>query len=129
MQSMPFPSNDDAPLIDTENKLDPKTLPWKKLHPNESMPMCFEVRSRNGQIDIYPYSDFRGIKLLHAGYLIVNIFGMEKTQLLIRGRNLSELAKHLSLGRVHWFGETQKKNYELPEACPHIESITVELLS
>jgi hypothetical protein len=123
MNNIPFPSNDVPQPINQRS--DPRDLPWKKLHPNEHMPMCFEVRSNSGTVETFPYSDFRGTKLIHAGHLIVNIFSMEKYQIVIEGRNLSELAKHLSLGRIHSFRESPKRNFETQEGQPHIEKISV----
>jgi len=127
MNSMPFPSNDDRQPVFSRTT-ETKEFPWKKLHPNEQMPMCFEVRFQDGSVETFPYSDFRGTKLLHAGYLIVNIYGMEKYQIVIEGRHLGEFAKHLSLGRIHWFGESPVLGHEPNETLPHIQNITIEAL-
>ena len=123
MQNMPFPSNDHKPATISEVSRDRETMSWKVLQSREATPMCFELRLRKGEVVTFPYSDFRGIRLLNAGRLIVNVYAMEKTQIVVHGRHLGELAKHISLGRIQWFGEVQKKNYELPESCPHIDCI------
>lgn len=125
MNSMPFPSNDDVQPIHL--KPNHKGLPWKKFHASESSLMCFEIRFRNGCIETFPYSDFRGTRLIHAGHLTVNIYGMEKYQITVLGRNLGELARHLSLGRIDWFGENEHGQRCL-ETASHIETITIETL-
>ena len=129
MNSMPFPSYDDGHLSSHLKTEDTDKMPWKKLHANEITPLTFEVRHRSGEITTFPYSDFRGTRLLNAGYLIVNIYSMEKYHVIVEGRNLAELARHLSLGRIQWFGETPNIGYELPETDPHIETITIEALT
>ena len=125
MKTMPFPSNDDIglpqqPIVGG--------LPWKKLHPNEAMPMCFEVRLPDGVVETFAYSDLRGTKLLHAGHLIIHIFGMEKYHIIVEGRNLGELARHLSLGRIQWFGQVGSET-ETPEVNSHIASVRIDALT
>ncbi len=90
--------------------------------------MCFEVRLSGGIVETFAYSDFRGTKLLHAGYLVVRVFGMEKYHIIIEGRNLTELAKHLSLGRIQWFGQVGRET-EASESNPHIASIRIDALT
>lgn len=129
MKTMPFPSNDGDELSQQPVASNTNCLPWKKLHPNEAIPMCFEVRLADGIIESFAYSDFRGAKLLHAGHLIVRVFGMEKYHIIVTGRHLGELAKHLSLGRIHWFGETAHGETETAESCPHIASVQIDALT
>lgn len=126
MKTMPFPSNDDIGL--PQQRREANGLPWKKLHPNEAMPMCFEVRLADGVVETFAYSDFRGTKLLHSGYLIVRVFGMEKYHIIVEGRNLDELAKHLSLGRILWFGQVGRET-EAPESSSHIASVRIDALT
>lgn len=125
MKTMPFPSNDDIGL---QPQATVDSLPWKKLHPNEAMPMCFEVRLPNGVVETFAYSDLRGTRLLHAGHLIVRVFGMEKYHIIVEGRNLGELAKHLSLGRIQWFGQVRRET-ETPEVNAHIASVRIDALT
>lgn len=129
MKSMPFPSNDDTHSILPPTKANAAEMPWQKLHPTAAMPLSFEVRVGNGVVETFPYSDFRGTKLLHAGYLIIRVFGMEKYHIIVEGRNLSELAKLLSLGRVQWFGETTVRELNAPESDPCITAIKIDELT
>lgn len=123
---MPFPSNDHVSPSEIDQKLDHQTPPWKKLHATEAMPMSFEVRRQNGEIETFTYGDFRGIKLLSAGYLIINVFAMEKTQIIVEGRHLGELASLISLGKIRWLCETPRTGTESPETAPQIDKITIE---
>ena len=125
MKTMPFPSNDEIGLQQPQFIGD---LPWKKLHPNEAMPMCFEVRLSDGVVETFAYSDLRGTRLLHAGYLIIRVFGMEKYHIIVEGRNLGELAKHLSLGRIQWFGQVGSETETL-ESNAHIASVRIDALT
>ena len=126
MKTMPFPSNDDVGL--SQNPIEQNVIPWKKLHANEATPMCFEVRMADGVVETFAYSDFRGTKLLHAGYLIVRVFGMEKYHIIVEGRNLGELATFLSLGRIRWFGQVGSET-EAPETGGYISSVRIDALT
>lgn len=129
-RNIPFPSND-VPIgnFQPSQKVDTKEPPWKKLEHSITMPMCFEIQLRNGEIYTFPYSDFRGARLMNAGYLIINVLGMEKYQITVEGRHLGELTKLLSLGKLCEFHETPNHGYELPETSPHIERIEIEALT
>jgi len=59
------------------------------------MPMCFEIRLRNGSVETFPCRDLRNARLLHAVclFVYVYVYGMEKYQIVIEGRRLDELEK------------------------------------
>ncbi len=98
---------------------------WQKTGQGASRPMCFEVRYRSGEIQAFPYADFRGYELRHQGYLVINILGMRRSTLTVEGRWLGDLARHLGLGSIDWLEET-KSSFDLPESEPCIERITFE---
>lgn len=126
-QKIPFPSNDrPVSRFDRRSESNSRT-PWKKLESGYT-PMCFEVRYRNGEVQAFPYSDFRGYQLQHEGYLVIKILGMQKSVLIVEGRWLSQLARHLSMGGIEWFGEISNA-LEVPESEPYIERITLEDLT
>lgn len=127
---IPFPSNDvPASHFKPVREMDTTEPPWKKLEHSQNTPMCFEIQFRNGEVQTFPYSDFRGARLMNAGYLIISVLGMEKYHIIVEGRLLGELSRLLSLGRVDWFQETPNHGYELPESSSHIEKITIEALT
>ena len=126
---IPFPSNDVPPSRfrrTPELKTAPEKSPWR--HCEGSMPMCFEVRFRNGEIRYFPYSDLRGCRLLHQGHLVVDILGFNKSHVVIEGRHLGELAKSLGLGDIEWLEESSM-TFHPPEEEPWIQSIEVEDLT
>lgn len=129
MNHMPFPSNDHTQDAPPQVQADPTKPPWRKLQPTELTPLTFEIEFRSGEIATFAYSDFRGVKLLHAGYLIISVLGMEKYHVIVEGRQLSDLARLISLGKIHGFRETPFQGYEVPENVPHIESVTVDILT
>lgn len=128
---IPFPTNVEPithykPVREIANKTEP---PWKEVGQRQGTPMCFEIQFRNGEIHSFPYSDFRGARLMNAGYLVISVLGMEKYHIVVEGRYLGELAKLLSLGKASEFHETPNHGYEQPESSPHIERIRIEALT
>ena len=126
-QRIPFPSND-QPMSRFDRRTDSSPItPWKKVESGPSL-ICFEVRYRSGEVQAFPYSDFRGYDLQHEGYLVIKILGMEKSVLIVEGRRLGQLARTLSMGGIEWFGELSSSK-EPDESEPWIESITFEDLT
>lgn len=128
---IPFPTNVEPithykPVQEVADTIKP---PWKEVGQRQDTLMCFEIQLRNGEIHSFPYSDFRGARLMNAGYLVVCVLGMEKYHIVVEGRLLGELARLLSMGKVDRFEETRNHGYELPEVSPHIERITIEALT
>lgn len=124
---MPFPSNDDRHPVPVPGKSDDR--PWKILRGSDISPMCFEILFSNGQIETFAYSDFRGAKLLNNGYAVLRVLGMEKMHIVIEGRHLKELVSHISLGKIISMQESPNHGYERSEDQPHIEKITVDVLT
>lgn len=126
---LPFPSNENQSFFALPKAETDETPPWKILNVREPTPMSFEIRFRDGHIEAFAYSDFRGAKLVNPGYLIVGLIGMEKMHIVVEGRHLRELSRHLSLGRIDWLGESANRGHEPVEELPHIERIQVDILA
>ncbi|GAB5407155.1 MAG: hypothetical protein Aurels2KO_53860 [Aureliella sp.] len=124
---MPFPSNDERQFAPASKGSEER--PWNILRGSDISPMCFEVQFANGELETFAYSDFRGAKLLHNGYAVLRVLGMEKMHIVIEGRHLKELVKHISLGKILSIQESPNHGYQRSEEQPHIEKITVDVLT
>jgi hypothetical protein len=122
--SLPQPSNENEFEDDTVD------VPWSVIHPADPIPMMFSVDFSNGRSTCFAYSDLRVVDCISPSEIVLSLYSMEKTRLSITGRNLSELAHLLSLGQIVALHETEKADwFELSEAQPAIESVSVELLT
>jgi hypothetical protein len=128
MTRLPFPSNENERPSTNDDVL-PTDPPWKRMQSNESPPVMFQVCFCNGSVNSYAYSDLRETRLRDAGYLQLCIYGMEKYRLTIEGRNLTELANLIGMGRIKSFVELGPRTFERAESAPAIDKITIETLT
>lgn len=128
MGHLPFPSNENLQPAAPPPQVRAKT-PWDRVSPSEPPPIMFQVQFYDGRIQSYAYCDLRETRLRDAGYLQLGLLGMEKYHINIEGRNLSELAKLIGLGKIKSFTELGPRTFERPEASPAIDKITIETLT
>lgn len=129
MKSMPFPSDSESHTKRRTLANDSIEPPWKRSGPTELPLMFFQIARLNGQVVSYAYCDLRELRLLSPGLLQLCIFGMEKYLITISGRHLTELANSLSLGKVKSILEVGPGSFEMREASPSIDKITIEELT
>jgi hypothetical protein len=127
MKNLPFPCNENlrAPSGETTSS----EPPWKRMQAHEGPPIMFQVEFCDGQILSYAYSDLRETRLRDAGYLQLSIYGMEKYRLTIEGRNLTELANLIGMGKIKSFVELGPRSFQRPEEDPSIDKIIIETLT
>ena len=128
MSNLPFPSNENSLATQMIAKSSVQ-VPWKRVGPNDPPPMMFQVQFCDGRVISYAYSDLRETRLRDAGYLQLCIYGMEKYHLTIEGRNLTELADLIGVGRVKSLVELGPRTFDRDESNPSIDKITVETLT
>ncbi len=128
MSRLPFPSNENSipSLLQEKGTVE---APWQRSHPNEGPPVMFQVKFFDGRIVSYAYSDLRETRLRDAGYLQLCIYGMEKYHVTVVGRNLTELANLMGMGRIKSLQERGPRTFAHPEASPSIDKITIETLT
>lgn len=127
MKNLPFPCNENLRTSCDESR--PPELPWTRMQAHEVPPMMFQVHFCDGQILSYAYSDLRETRLRDAGYLELRIYGMEKYRLTIEGRNLTELANLIGMGRIKSFVELGPRSFQRREQDPSIDKIIIETLT
>lgn len=129
MTNLPFPSNENSQSMPSLTEEGAPTAPWKRSSPTEPPPMMFQVRFCDGRVISYSYADLRETRMRDAGYLQLCILGMEKYHLTIEGRNLTELANLLGMGKIKSFEELGPRTFDRPEAAPTINTIRVDTLT
>jgi hypothetical protein len=128
MSRLPFPSNENSRASNAEDPISAKA-PWKRVNPSELPPIMFQVNFCDGRVISFAYCDLREMRLRDAGFLQLCLLGMEKYHINIIGRNLTELANLIGAGKIKSFTELGPRTFELPEANPSIDKITVETLT
>lgn len=128
MARLPFPVSD-TPKPTPAVAVDPLDVPWKRAAPTEPPPMMFQVRFRDGRVISYAYADLRETRLRDAGHLQLCILGMEKIHVSIAGRNLTELANLIGMGRLKSLEELGPRTFDRPESAPSIDTITIDVLT
>lgn len=129
MTKLPFPSNENAQALPRLAAEGSHEAPWKRAAPTEPPPMMFQVRFCDGRVISYAYADLRETRLRDAGHLQLGILGMEKYHVTIEGRNLTELAALIGMGKIKTLEELGPRTFDRPESAPSIDSITVEMLT
>ncbi|WP_417847329.1 hypothetical protein [Thalassoglobus sp.] len=129
MHDLPFPSSASAPAVPKIGSVTSIQLPWERVGPHEQPPMMFQVRFSNGRIVSFAYSDLREIRRRDAGHLTIGIYGLEKYQLCIEGRNLDELHSLLGMGKIKSIIEFGQRAFDQPEESACIEKIELETLT
>lgn len=129
MTSMPFPSNQNWQSHAAQPTESNQEKPWEKLNAGELMPMMFQVGFNDGRSVYYAYSDLREIRLRDAGFVQLLVFGVEKYEINIAGRHLSELVTLIGMGRIKSLTESGQRSFHLAESAPSIDRITVEVAS
>ncbi len=129
MKDLPFPSPAPAPTVPTIGTVTSIQQPWERVGPHEQPPMMFQVRFTNGRIVSFAYSDLREIRRRDAGHLTIGIYGLEKYQLCIEGRNLDELHTLLGMGKIKSIIEFGVRTFDQPEENACIEKIDIETLT
>jgi hypothetical protein len=128
MSRLPFPSNQNA-RADANDAQSSMKAPWKRVNPNEPPPIMFQVQFNDGRVISFAYCDLRETRMRDAGFLQLCLLGMEKYHINITGRNLTELANLMGMGRIKSFTELGARTFERPESSPSIDKITVETLT
>jgi hypothetical protein len=128
IDKLPFPSNDRAAAIQIV-AAQQESVPWDVVKNKETLPNFFRVRFHDGRRLSFAYSDLREIRLLHAGHLVLGLYGMEKYHIVLEGRRLEELATLFEQNRVKSFREDGPRAFERDESKPAIDSVTVETLT
>ena len=98
--------------------------PWELVPANAMPPMMFELRSRDGTMTSYPYSDVRKIRCRDAGCVELYLLSLEKLMISIHGRHLRDLARSFGSGMVRWVQEGDHRDSK-PEEAPEINVIDV----
>lgn len=129
MKRMPFPSNSESALRNKSLANDSVQLPWKRTSPSDPPLIMFQIERSNGNVISYAYCDLRETRLLSPGYLQLLVFGMEKYQITIEGRHLTELASLIGMNKIKEMSETGARTFEYPESSPAIDRITIEELT
>lgn len=126
MSQLPFPSanNNDAqaPRSSRTGK------PWELARTGDPPPSYLEIRFADGRSVQYAYCDIREICLRDAGCLSLRVLGFEKQVIRLEGRHLQELSRLIGEWRVKWLIEAGRRSYEIPEAEPCIDQVTIETL-
>lgn len=129
MAHLPFPSNENAQAVPSLLGQEGLNAPWKRSSPTEPPPMMFQVHFCDGRVISYSYADLRETRMRDAGYLQLCILGMEKYHLTIEGRNLTELANLLGMGKIKSLEELGPRTFDRPETAPTINSIRIDTLT
>ena len=129
MKRMPFPSDSESALKSRTLANDSAEPPWKRCGPSEPPLMFFQIARLNGNVVSYAYCDLREMRLLSPGLLQLCILGMEKYLITISGRHLTELANMMSQAKVKSIVEVGPGTFEVPEASPSVDKITIEELT
>jgi len=122
MSQLPFAQNA-VPNIGQVTSIEP---PWRKASPHDPPLMMFQVRFKDGRMISYSYSDLREIRRFDAGHLVIGIYGFEKYEITVKGRNLDEFYTLLAIGKIQYVEELGPHNFDRPENIPSIDSIHVE---
>ncbi len=128
MPRLPFPSNE-GPHPVRGLTAERASVPWKRAGPTEPPPMMFQVRFLDGRVISYAYADLRETRLRDAGYLQLCILGMEKIHVSLAGRNLTELATLIGMGKIKSLEELGPRTFDRPETAPTIDTITIDVLT
>ena len=105
-------------------------LPWEAAKPSEPMPLMFALTWFSGRAVFYAYSDLRIVECVSPCEIILILYPMEKIRVSITGRNLGDLGKLLSRGRILEIRKTASTDwFSLEESQPAIEDISVDTLT
>ena len=85
---LPFPTNDRRPAMRVASSNDQKGAPWEVVQNKEPLPNFFRLRLHDGRQLSFAYADLREIRLIHAGHLVLCLYGMEKYHIVLEGRRL-----------------------------------------
>ncbi|MEO1618709.1 MAG: hypothetical protein AAFV88_22860 [Planctomycetota bacterium] len=122
-----FDENRGAPVFRCIDGDDGGSLPWQAVRDGQLPPMMFQVRLSDGTYESFPFGDIRRVRCRDAGAIQMETFSSPRTQILIEGRHLRDLASLLSAGMVRWIAETDSREVDRPEELPTITSIAIEL--
>lgn len=126
---LPFPTNDRRPAMRVASSNDQKGAPWEVVQNKEPLPNFFRLRLHDGRQLSFAYADLREIRLIHAGHLVLCLYGMEKYHIVLEGRRLEVLASQIELNRVKSFTEDGPRAFERDETQPAIDTVRVETLT
>lgn len=128
MKSMPFPSpsNENRNLPPALRLRASENNPWECTQASEPPPAFLAVKLNDGSVLRYAYHTLLETRLRDAGHLTLCIFGYEKVELVIEGRNLTELGKLLGEGKIKSLVELGPRSFARDEELPAIDKITVE---
>lgn len=126
---LPFPSNDRQPAMPVLASNKAALVPWECVQDKEGLPNFFRIRFHDGRRISFAYSDLREIRMIHAGHLVIGLYGMEKYHIVLEGRRLEELARMLEINRVKSLFEDGPRAFERDESKPAIDRCTVETLT
>ena len=120
--SLPRPSNENSDHADD--------IPWETVRPSDPMPLMFAVSWSTGRTISYAYSDLRVVDCPSPSEIVLSLYSMEKTRLSMVGRNLTQLARLLSLGQILAISQTNESDwFDLAEAQPAIHVIKCDILT
>ncbi|MEO9590067.1 hypothetical protein [Rhodopirellula bahusiensis] len=100
--------------------------PYERVHPGHPPSMRLRIRFRDGRISSYAFSDLREIHQRDAGLVQLDFIAMRAVSIIIRGRNLNELARLLDNAMVRCIDESDDRDVDRLEEEPAIVSIVTK---